>query len=168
METLIKNIADENGNITGMKITDNDDHLASCLASLARNNTFVPGISRVIYNDPVTKVWFKDGTSVTIKTSKGDVFSKEVGLCYAIIKRILGVPDEKGEIRSDGYMNRLKKICGSAYDQKAEKVVEKKDEPKVEPKKTTEKRPSLAKTVEDLSRTVKSLESLVASIAQKQ
>lgn len=168
METLIKNIADENGNIVEMKVTDNDEHLASCLASLSRNNTFVPGISRVIYNDPVTKVWFKDGTSVTIKTSKGDVFSKEIGLCYAIIKRVFGVPDEKGEVKSDGYMNKLKKMVDSAYDQKAEKVVEKKDEPKVETKKTTEKKPSLAKTVEDLSKTVKSLESLIASIAQKQ
>lgn len=166
METLIKNITDNNGNIVEMKITDNDEHLASCLASLSRNNTFVPGVSRVLYNDPFTKVWFKDGTSVSIRTSKGDSFSKEVGLCYAIIKRIFGVPNEKGEIQSDGYMNRLKKICDSAYDQKAEKTVEKKDEPKVE-KKVFEKKPSLAKTVEDLSKTVKSLESLIASIAEK-
>lgn len=80
---------------------------------------FFPKVKRIVYNDPATKVWFEDGTSVLVKTSSTDRFSKELGLVYALIKRLFGTPDEKGNVSSDGYMCELKRLSESAYDQKA-------------------------------------------------
>lgn len=205
MDTIIRNMTDGNGETTGFRVTDNDDHLASCVASLSRNNTFVPGISRVLYNNPVTKVWFNDGTSVTIKTSRSDTFDKEIGLCYAIIKRVMGKPDGQGEIQSDGYMNRLKRIINLAHDQQKNddapegksaedrmydavkdaqdgmfegkdvrdnerserKRLKRESMERARINKAKERKPSLAKTVEDLAKTVKTLETVVASLVRQ-
>ena len=106
--------------------------------------TRFPEIERVIYNDPATKVFFKDGTNVLVKTSKDDKFSKEVGLVYAIVKRLFGVPGPNGAVDSNGYMEKLKGFSDAAYDQKAESA--KKDAElaakKAKEKKAKEKKPS--------------------------
>lgn len=172
MNTIVKNYKNESGEVIGFGLTEDNGKLASLLASLSRNNTFMPNIKRIIYNDPVTKVWFKDGTHVTIKTSSQDTFNKEVGLCYALIKRLMGKPDENGEIKSDGYMCALKRMVESAYDQKEIKAKKEaaKNSPKseVETKKVVKSdKPSLRKCVKDLTETVEGLKNLVTSIVSK-
>lgn len=51
-----------------------------------------PEIENVIFNDPATIVFWKDGTKTTVKCrkDKGDVFSKETGLAMAIVKKLYG------------------------------------------------------------------------------
>lgn len=51
-----------------------------------------PEIENVIFNDPATIVFWKDGTKTTVKCrkDKGDVFSKETGLAMAILKKLYG------------------------------------------------------------------------------
>jgi hypothetical protein len=45
-------------------------------------------ITKVIYNNPVTIVFWSDGTKTTSKALKGDKYSEENGLIYCIIKRL--------------------------------------------------------------------------------
>lgn len=49
-------------------------------------------IEYVIFNDPATIVYWKDGTKTVVKCNKeqGDVFSKEVGLVTAVAKKAYG------------------------------------------------------------------------------
>ena len=110
---------------------------------------FFPKVKRIVYNDPATKVWFDDGTSVLVKTSSSDKFSKELGLVYALLKRLFGKPDENGNVSSDGYMCELTRLSESAYDQKAaerKKAAERaKENPKKDPppkKGSSQKKPS--------------------------
>lgn len=107
-----------------------------------------PKVSRVIFNDPATKVYFEDGTTSLVKASKDDKFSKEAGLAFAILKRLLGTPDDRGNYISNGYMMELKRIVEKAYDQKAsQKAPEKKTPEKKTPgKKAPEKKASEKKT----------------------
>ena len=51
-----------------------------------------PEIENVIFNDPATIVFWKDGTKTIVKCrkDKGDVFSKETGLAMAIVKKLYG------------------------------------------------------------------------------
>lgn len=79
--------------------------------------TAFPKISRVVFNEPVTKVWFEDGTTSMVRASKDDTFSKEAGLAFAIVKRLYGTPDDRGNYGSAGYMMELKRIIDKAYDQ---------------------------------------------------
>lgn len=45
-------------------------------------------ITKVIYNNPVTIVFWSDGTKTTSKAHKGDKYSEENGLIYCIIKKL--------------------------------------------------------------------------------
>lgn len=47
-------------------------------------------IKQVIYNNPATIVYFKDGSKVVVKTMDGDEFNEEVGLAMAIMKKMFG------------------------------------------------------------------------------
>ena len=53
---------------------------------------YLPEIKDVIFNDPATIVYWKDGTKTIVKCQKetGDSFSKETGLVMAIAKKALG------------------------------------------------------------------------------
>ena len=52
--------------------------------------TFYFTIDRVIFNDPATVVYWKDGTKTVVKCQPGDEFSKETGLAVAFMKKALG------------------------------------------------------------------------------
>ena len=82
-----------------------------------KTKTAFPKISRVVFNEPVTKVWFEDGTTSMVRASKDDTFSKEAGLAFAIVKRLYGTSDDRGNYGSAGYMMELKRIVDKAYDQ---------------------------------------------------
>ena len=45
-------------------------------------------IKEVIYNKPVTIVFWSDGTKTVSKASKGDKYNKETGLIYCIVKKL--------------------------------------------------------------------------------
>lgn len=82
-------------------------------------------VQQVIYNDPATVVTFKDGTKVCVKACGKDTFNKEVGLMYAIIKRMYAnhVDPDTGYLTSEGLGKKINSIIASAIDQKdAEKI----------------------------------------------
>ncbi len=47
-------------------------------------------IEKVIFNDPATIVFWKDGTKTVVKCQDGDEYSKEHGLALCIAKKALG------------------------------------------------------------------------------
>ena len=51
----------------------------------------IPGmIDRVIFNDPATIIYWKDGSKTVVKRSEDDVWDPEKGFCMAIIKKLYG------------------------------------------------------------------------------
>ena len=65
------------------------------------NSSRIPEIKNVIFNDPATIVFWKDGTKTVVKCQDGDEFDPEKGLAMAIVKKAYG---NKGS-----YCNKLKK-----------------------------------------------------------
>jgi hypothetical protein len=47
-------------------------------------------IKKVIFNNPTTIVYWKDGTKTVVKCQEGDTFDQEKGLAMAICKKIMG------------------------------------------------------------------------------
>lgn len=65
--------------------------VTSTITDGSRNYTCVmPRIKKVIFNDPATIVFWKDGTKTVVKCGDGDIFDPEKGLAMAIAKRALG------------------------------------------------------------------------------
>lgn len=48
------------------------------------------GIKRVIFNDPATIVFWNDGTKTVVKCKEGDLFTYEMGIYAATLKKIFG------------------------------------------------------------------------------
>lgn len=69
----------------------------------------LPQIARVIFNDPATVVYWKDGTKTVVK-AHNEPFDPEKGLAMAFMKKALG---NKGN-----FNNTLKKWCGGNQDGK--------------------------------------------------
>ena len=64
-------------------------HLASQFSNgpeLYRNFQVTP--ERVIYNDPATLVFWKDGTKTVVKCMEGDTYNPEVGLAMCVCKKL--------------------------------------------------------------------------------
>lgn len=55
-------------------------------------------IKRVIFNDPATIVFWKDGTKTVVKCCENDTYNKEVGLMACIIKYLTGNTGRWNEI----------------------------------------------------------------------
>ena len=76
-------------------------------------------VKHVIYNDPATIVTFKDGTKVCVKTCSSDKFDKEIGLVYALVKRLYADDvDENGYLKATGLGEKIRKIVKDGFDQK--------------------------------------------------
>ena len=45
-------------------------------------------IKRVVFNNPATIVFWKDGTKTVVKCSEGDTFSKESGIAMCFMKKM--------------------------------------------------------------------------------
>lgn len=73
------------------------------------NGPRIPGIKKVIFNDPATIVYWMDGTKTVVKAQKED-FDAEKGLAMAITKKALG--------NEGNYYNELKKYLGDVYEAK--------------------------------------------------
>lgn len=48
------------------------------------------GIKKVIFNDPATIVFWNDGTKTVVKCKEGDLFTYEMGIYAATLKKIFG------------------------------------------------------------------------------
>ena len=47
-------------------------------------------VQRVVYNDPATIIFWKDGTKTVVKKQEGDVYDAEKGFMAAYLKKMLG------------------------------------------------------------------------------
>lgn len=137
-----------------------------------------------------TTVFFVDGTKVTVKNCLRDKISvetetirlsddtrkevetaslesREVGIAYAILKRMVCVPDEKGEVKG-GFGSFLNKAIENSWNQSVEEVRIKAEKDirkakfKDTPKKEKEEKPSLRKCVRDLSELLSELKNKLA------
>lgn len=62
-----------------------------------------PTIKRVIFNNPATIIFWKDGTKTIVKCQDGDVYDEEKGFVMAYLKKLLG---------NDNTFNKeIKKYC---------------------------------------------------------
>lgn len=52
--------------------------------------TYLPEVSKVYFNNPVTVVLWADGTKTIVECQEGDVYSKETGLALCYMKKALG------------------------------------------------------------------------------
>ena len=50
----------------------------------------IPEVKKVIFNDPATIVYWKDGTKTVVKCQKGDDFDSEKGFAMAFLKKCWG------------------------------------------------------------------------------
>ena len=73
-------------------------------------------IERVLYNDPVTIVFWSDSTKTVAKCHGGDTYSPETGLTMCIMKKLVGgkvmrelfsdwLPETPAGCIPDGYKN---------------------------------------------------------------
>ena len=58
------------------------------VSNIYRNFQVTP--ERVIYNDPATIVFWKDGTKTVVKCMEGDTYNPEVGLAMCVCKKLYG------------------------------------------------------------------------------
>ena len=58
------------------------------VSDIYRNFRVIP--ERVIYNDPATIVFWKDGTKTVVKCMEGDTYNPEVGLAMCVCKKLYG------------------------------------------------------------------------------
>lgn len=126
------------------------------MTDIAKNNTWCPDISRIIFNvgervleshvdektgkkivdktAPMltTVMEFNDNTKVVVSNSEHDPITlvkdpetgvmtaserdKEIGVAYATLKKLIGVPDEKGMVIGKGFGRILKEIVNMGYD----------------------------------------------------
>lgn len=49
-----------------------------------------PKIARLIFADPATIIYWKDGTKTVVKTMGKDVFSEEAGFMACVAKKVFG------------------------------------------------------------------------------
>lgn len=69
----------------------------------------VPAIEKVIFNDPATIIFWKDGTKTVVKCGEKDIYDAEKGMAMAIAKKALG---NKGN-----YCNEFKKWVEPYYEE---------------------------------------------------
>ena len=94
------------------ELVNNMYGVASTITGGSRNYTCVmPRIKKVIFNDPATIVFWKDGTKTVVKAYE-DEFDPEKGLAMAIAKKALG--------NQGNYYNEIRKYVESYYDEHEE------------------------------------------------
>lgn len=146
-----------------------------------------------------TVVFFKDHTKVIVTNSEHDGIeltevavnktdknapkvkvaterSKEIGLMYAIAKRMIGRPDDKGTITPNGFINKIQSVVKNATDSKLDGATrayndklakEAAKQKAAEPKADKPKNASLAQVVNDLGEVTKNLLSVTKDLANK-
>ena len=72
--------------------TFNGKEILSEVSILPNHNIFKDylAVDRVVYNDPATIVFWRDGTKTVVKCQQGDTYDKEKGLALCFMKKALG------------------------------------------------------------------------------
>lgn len=140
------------------------------------------------YGQPVpvlaTVVEFTDGSKSVVTNSVHDALklepdgtvsesSKEAGVVYAIVKRLVGDIDENGTVLGNGFGRKLRDIVRNAYDtqaeEKARKLAKEKAKAEHEAKKIAAaakpKNPCLVNAVKSLADITASLKTVVDKMA---
>ena len=65
-------------------------HTNPTLEDHPARETYIPEITKVHFNEPMTIVLWDDGTKTVVKCQEGDTYSKETGLALCIAKKALG------------------------------------------------------------------------------
>lgn len=60
------------------------------MATLNNQNNAIPGIKKVIFNNPATIIFWTDGTKTVVKAQGKEKYDKEKGIAMAIAKKALG------------------------------------------------------------------------------
>lgn len=93
-------------------ISDAENPVAYPTNDTTPKTAYLPEISKVHFNPPMTIVLWEDGTKTTVKCQEDDAYSDEVGLALCIAKKALGnkgnfnnvfrkwVPDREIDIQS--------------------------------------------------------------------
>ena len=113
--------------VTSVKLTNNDIclcHLPS--TRLPRPERHVPGIDRVIFNDPATIVIWLDGTKTIVKCQKGDTFDEQTGLALCFMKKALGNSSRRFNDTLHAYIPEEEedKLLGELYSPEERKKIE--------------------------------------------
>ena len=66
----------------------------------------IPEVKKIIFNDPATIVYWKDGTKTIVKCQKGDDFDLEKGFAMAFLKKCWG--------NTGNFNDKLRKIMKEA------------------------------------------------------
>lgn len=118
----------------------------------------------------------EDGKTQMIKAFEVEVAtheSKEIGLCYCLVKRLHSREDEDGNFIGDGLGRQLNDWVTGAYDQNFDRkrydanaaIQAKYNALRARKPRKTNRRPSLAKSVDRLAAVVEQLEARVAKMA---
>jgi hypothetical protein len=65
-------------------------HMDTCYDDVKTPTSYLPEITKVHFNPPMTIVLWSDGTKTMVKCQDGDIYSEEVGLSLCITKKALG------------------------------------------------------------------------------
>ena len=66
-------------------------------------------VDHIIYNDPATIVFWKDGTKTVVKRAKGEKFNKYYAFCAALAKKAFGNNSQVNKIVASGVDQTAKK-----------------------------------------------------------
>lgn len=69
---------------------NNENYEEKCAKKPKNEASRVPEISKVIFNDPATIVYWEDKNKTIVKCNEADKFDEEKGLAMAIAKRYFG------------------------------------------------------------------------------
>jgi len=136
---------------------DNDQPILATTVFFADNTKVSVKNSREDEVKVVTeKITLSDGSEKEVETASLE--SREIGLAYAILKRIVCTPDKNGTIESKGFITFLHKQIKNAWNQpveaaraKGENAIKAKNAPVATEKSVKAEKPSLRKCVTALS-----------------
>ena len=186
-------------------ITEDDDILTCVTNSLARNNTFFPNIDKIKIQDIDTHVVVMDENGKPKKDDKGKVIKEKckqrqmmvryadgswntvrlnpndkndpmVALLYAMVKRLFGVPNDRGYVNGSQFMNKLNNMIKNAEtpekleDEKAKRAKEKSEHDKAEhdaAEKRKEENPSLHSCVAKQNKILEQMNELLSKLLNK-
>ena len=66
------------------------------------------GVKKIIYNDPATIVFWKDGTKTVVKCAKGEKFNEYTAFCAALAKKVYGTNSRVTKIVKSGEEHKWK------------------------------------------------------------
>ena len=87
----------------------------------------IPEIKELVFNNPATIIFWKDGTKTIVKTQNGSPFDKEKGFCMAVVKKLFGNEGNYYNI-VDKWINKKAKVYDDSSKKKSNKTYDHKNE----------------------------------------